>query len=155
MASACACTYMHVRRCHVVAMCTADPCRLLPNTCPSPMPPNTTCHANFCAHAVSTRSGRPVAVCGAVWVDEEEDREVCGTFKDEHYTLTGYDELHAKYMAMYERLYARQAVGGGNWLWVGAACGLVLLLVVGLAAVHRYLRVGHNRTQRKNLALSV
>ncbi len=143
--------------------CTADPCRFLPSTCPSPMPPNTTCHVNYCAHAVSTRSGREVAICGAVWVDVAGDREVCGTFRDEPYTLIGYEhdtlyegykEGHAENLIISDneyadncKIYFDRPAGGKTvglrrsvWLWAGAAGGLVLVVVMGLALV--YLRDG-------------
>ncbi len=118
------------------------------------MPPNATCHANYCFSAVVTRSGRLVTNCGAVWVDEAGDREheVCGTFKDENFTSVGYAEWYAEWYAEMQAKYAannRAAVDAfyvwpedaeafvrwrSVWVWVTATGCLVSVLVVGLAA---------------------
>ncbi len=137
-------------------MCAADPCRFLSSTCPAPMPRNATCHDNSYGDAVSTRSGRPVAICGAVWVDEAADREVCGTFDDEPYKLIRYEhhELYVKYWALYAAYSGKGkhgVWGGAKWVGAGAASGLLLLVVVGLVAV--CLRGRRRNTRRKHLAL--
>ncbi len=159
----------HAHRCDMIAYCGMDPCSFVPSTCPSPMPPNITCYDNYCGPAVSTRSGRPVEICGAVWVDDAADIEQCGNYRKEPYTRPEYDgyysaEVQAKPAAEHEAIvidYDHDYVGPAVsktagprrsvWVWAGAAGGLVLVVVVGLAVV--YTRDGRHLTQPKHLAM--
>ncbi len=78
--------------------------------------------------------------CGAVWVDEAEDREVCGTFTDEPYELADCEGSMAYVGVRLGRI--RQGAVRLRWAWAGAV-GCMVVAALAVAYVwggHGYMR---------------